>query len=171
MPSASHPADLHIASHIRLACEDLRAANVLYHARNRNTAYHLEQAVEKLMLAILVAEDVHVELKESHQLSILYDKIPPDNAVRDDFLKLLHLTVYATAARYPKTGGRLSTEIDYDGVPDLSRAIKDVIGKLVGHFGVDPAKDARTPARNPQPPRATGDGGGGGASGGPSGSR
>jgi HEPN domain-containing protein len=153
MPSSSHPADLHIASHIRLACEDLRAANALFKAGNRYTAYHLEQAVEKLMLAVLVAENVHVSISESHRLDVLLDKIPVENPMRDGFQDLTHLTVHATSARYPKTGGRLSPEIDFDTVPELSAAVKDMIRLIVDHFDVDPAKDARTPARVVEPPR------------------
>jgi len=156
MPSSSHPADLHIASHIRLACEDLRAANALYEIENRFTAYHLEQAVEKLMLAVLVAEDVHVSVSESHRLDILLDKIPDQNPWRDGFQDLTHLTIHATTARYPKTGGRLSPEIDFDTVPELSAAVKNMVRLIVDHFGVDPAKDARTPARTVEPPRRPG---------------
>lgn len=63
MPSESRPADLHIASLVRLACEDLRAANALYEIENRGTAYHLGQAVEKLILAVLISEDIGHEVR------------------------------------------------------------------------------------------------------------
>jgi len=108
MPFSSHPADLHIASHIRLACEDMRAAYALYKAGNRYTAFYLEQAVEKWMLAVLVAENVHVSISESHRLDVLLDKTPLENPLHDGFQDLTHLSVHAISARYAKTGGRLS---------------------------------------------------------------
>jgi hypothetical protein len=38
MPSASQPANLHIASLVRLACKDLRVANALYEIAHRSMA-------------------------------------------------------------------------------------------------------------------------------------
>lgn len=48
MPFSSHPADLHIASHIRLACEDMRAAYALYKAGNRYTAFYLVASADEV---------------------------------------------------------------------------------------------------------------------------
>lgn len=53
MPSASQPGDLHVANHLRLANGDLEDAVTLHARGSRNVAYHLQQAAEKLLLALL----------------------------------------------------------------------------------------------------------------------
>ena len=52
----SSAASLHIANHLRLADRDLKDAIILHNCKSRNDAYHLEQAAEKLLLALLTSE-------------------------------------------------------------------------------------------------------------------
>ena len=99
MPSSSTPADLHIANLLRIAAADARDAKVLLAVKGRNAAYLAEQAVEKIMLALLISEDIQVFSKDSHRLDVLLDKLPQQNPLRATLAELTALTAYATTFR------------------------------------------------------------------------
>jgi HEPN domain-containing protein len=165
MPSASDPKPLHIANHLRLAAEDAKDARTLVALRSRNGAYHAQQATEKLLLALLTSEDVHVHRHESHQLGILTGKLPSDHPLLAELERLEFLTAFATTYRYPKTGGRLSPPPDWGRLAAALDQIDALIRSACGHFSVDASADPSIPAGNPRPMRKSGEGSLGGASG------
>lgn len=166
MPSASSPADLHIANDLPLAAGDVRDAKDLLRTKSRNAAYLAEQAIEKLLLALLTSEDVHVPRQESHRLDILVDKLPAKHPMLDRLKALTFLTIYATTYRYTKTGGRLPPLPNWEKITDAINRIDALIVEACAHFGVDLSAGDHVPARNITQMRDDGDGAGGGASGG-----
>ncbi len=61
---------------LTLADEDVAAAVALAGIGNRYAAYHCQQAVEKLIKAVLLHADV--ESGTEHRLDVLLEKIPDD---------------------------------------------------------------------------------------------
>jgi HEPN domain-containing protein len=153
MPSVSDPKALHIASHLRLAAED--AKDALLAVKSRNAAYHAQQATEKLLLALLTSEDIHIQRHESHQLGIMAGKLPPDHPMLDGLRRLEFLTAFATTYRYPKTGGRLPAPPDWGKIGDALDQIDRLISRACDHFSVDVSADPKLPARNPTPMRVS----------------
>lgn len=146
MPSASSPADLHIANNLRLASGDLTDAMVLRKQKSRNAAYLAQQAVEKLLLALLVSENLERTRAESHRLDILVEKLPPNNGLRQRLSQLSYLAVFATTFRYPKDGGRLPSDPDWDRLDQSIALAGELIDEASRHFGVDLAGSDRIPA-------------------------
>lgn len=145
--------DLHIANHLRLADEDLKAAQVLIKAGNRFGAYHAEQAAEKILLALITSEQTHVERKDAHRLDVLRDKLPDENPFKARFQSLVYLTAYATTFRYPKEGGRLPAQPSEEEIDEGVAKIKSILDDAVKHFGVDINASDNFPAKNSAPPR------------------
>jgi HEPN domain-containing protein len=168
MPSASSPKGLHIANDLRLAEGDRLDAYTLMAKKSRNTAYHTEQAAEKLLLALLTSEDVHIERKDVHQLDVLIDKLPEGHSMVSRLKPLAFLTAYATAFRYPKSGGRLPKLPDWREIAMALDHIGLLITEACAHFGVQLSASDDVPAQNVKPMRFSDDGAGGGISGGPS---
>ena len=75
-------AELHIANTLRLAHEDLEAAEMLAAKENGNDAYHEQQAAEKILLALLTSESIKAERKDSHRLDVLRDPLPDANTFK-----------------------------------------------------------------------------------------
>ncbi len=137
MLSVSSPADLHIANQLRLADRDLKDAIILHGCRSRNDAYHLEQAAEKLLLALLTSEGEHVPIKDTHILDRLADRLPDEHPLRSAMQGLGYLKSYATAYRYPKTGGRLPDAIPDEKFDQAAGALRRLIDGSAQHFQVD----------------------------------
>ncbi|MCF4124209.1 HEPN domain-containing protein [Methylobacterium sp. SyP6R] len=153
MPSVSSAASLHIANHLRLADRDLKDAIVLHGCRSRNDAYHLEQATEKLLLALLTSEGEHVQIKDVHILDRLADRLPENHPLRTAMQGLGYLKTYATAFRYPKTGGRLPATIPDDKFDLASGILRRLIDASARHFQVDLEAGDDVPAANTSPMR------------------
>lgn len=144
----------HIASALRLAAEDLVAAKALAAIGNRNDAYHAQQAAEKMLLALLTAEGVRIERKDSHRLDVLRDLLPDENPLKASFGPLVFLTAYATTYRYPKDAGRIPDKADRRAVEAALAALTDLLEQAAAHFGVDLAITAQAPAKVVAPPRS-----------------
>ncbi len=146
MPSASDPRALHIANDLRLALEDAKDARTLLTVKSRNAAYHAQQAAEKILLALLTSEDVHVQRHESHQLGIMIEKLPSDHPMVADLKRLEFLTAFATTYRYPKTGGRLPPLPDWGKIASALDQIDGLIKLACRHFAVNISADPSVPA-------------------------
>lgn len=147
------PVNLHIANALRLAADDLEAAKALSEIGNRYDAYHAQQAVEKILLALLTAEGVHIERKDSHRLDVMRDKLPNENPLKKRFGDLVYLTSYATTYRYPKDAGRIPVG---PGDAELQEAIDKLellLNDVASHFGVDLAASDKVPSATSVPPR------------------
>ena len=69
---------------------------------NRYSAYHVQQAVEKITKALLLARGIEAGIE--HRLEELFKRFPPDDAWPLRLLPLVSYSAYATAFRYPTPG-------------------------------------------------------------------
>lgn len=146
-------ADLHIANALRLAHEDLEAAAALSAIRNRNDAYHAQQAAEKILLALLTSEGITAERKDAHRLDVLQGLLPDANPFKHRLAPVLHLTVYATTYRYPKDAGRLPARADSRDLELAVKTIQQVLADVAAHFGVGLTDSDKIPAASSTAPR------------------
>ena len=146
-------ADLHIANSLRLAHDDLEAAEALAKIRNRNDAYHAQQAAEKILIALLTSEGIRAERKDAHRLDVLRDLLPDANTFKQRFAELTFLTTYATTYRYPKDAGRLPDRPDQDNLDGAINNLRRVLDDVAAHFGVGLNDSERVPAATSAAPR------------------
>ena len=73
----------------------LKSSNILF----ETLCFHIQQAVEKAMKALLISKSV--EFPKTHNLKILIDLLPDDLSVPEKILKSAWLTEYAVSSRYP----------------------------------------------------------------------
>ena len=119
-----------VAGYFQVADEDLTAARRLIDCVPRSCAFHLQQAAEKLVKAILSAESIHAAA--DHNIGQLIAKLPDGHAWRGDLIDLDYLSQFATAYRYPSERGRVA--------PAPDRATLDKYTALIEAL-VDEAKD------------------------------
>lgn len=146
-------AELHIANTLRLAHEDLEAAELLAARGNRYDAYHAQQAGEKILLALLISEGIRAERRDAHRLDVLRDLLPDANRFKRRFSGLTFLTAYATTYRYPKDAGRLPAAAPADELMPAIRDLWDILKEVAAHFGVVLTASDRVPAISALPAR------------------
>jgi HEPN domain-containing protein len=145
--------ELHIANTLRLAHEDLEAAEMLSAKANRYDAYHAQQAAEKILMALLTSEGIKAERKDAHRLDVLRDLLPAANAFKDRFSSLTFLTIYATTYRYPKDAGRLPAKAERDDLEPAMMSLKQILKEVAEHFGVKLTDTDKVPAATSKAPR------------------
>lgn len=146
-------AELHIANALRLAKEDLEAAEMLAAKDNRYDAYHAQQAAEKILIALLTSEGIRAERKDSHRLDVLRDLLPDDNSFKARFSSLTFLTIYATTYRYPRDAGRLPAKAEKNDLMPAMEVLGAILRDVAAHFGVGLNASDKIPAQTSQPPR------------------
>lgn len=119
-----------VESYVALAREDLEAAKRLGPSLARPAAYHIEQAAEKLLKAVLTVEGIGFPTTH-HQLGALAQMLPANHVWRPDLMSFDEFSSNATQIRYPTPGGGMPPEPDR---ADLERALKHVTG-LAGEIG------------------------------------
>ncbi len=107
-----------IASLMALANDDLQAARLLLASVPRQAAYHLQQAAEKIVKALLVREGV--DPGRIHQIGRLARELPSSHPLQKPLLEIDRLTVYGTAMRYPQASGHVPKS------PSASQLSKDL---------------------------------------------
>lgn len=95
-----------VESFLTLAGDDLAAAKALQKTFPRHAAFHLSQAAEKAIKAVLTAEGLAFNASH-HQLGRLVAGLLGDHPWRADLMALDKHTAAATATRYPTPGGAL----------------------------------------------------------------
>src|SRR5664280_2572036 len=100
-PSESTNVALRIASLLRVAKRDLGDAATLHERNSANGSYHLEQAAEKVLLAVCLSEGIHIPRQKGHQLDENVLLLPDENPVKADLKSVGYLVGYATTFRYP----------------------------------------------------------------------
>jgi HEPN domain-containing protein len=99
-------ADPVVEGYLAAVADDLDAARRLAAPpANRLAAYHLQQAAEKLIKAVLVHRKVHPGL--GHRIDVLVGMLDPSDPRQPLLDPLDRLTPYATTYRYPSPTGRL----------------------------------------------------------------
>lgn len=146
-----------IASYLRHAKEDIAASYILGERNNHYEAYHAEQAMEKIVLALAEADGVYINKKtESHQLDITVRKLDDENPYKTRLLHMTFLQTHATTERYPTSSrGRVNRILDRNIVQMRSARAKiaDILEELCRNFGVDSDFNSDKPARTIDPPR------------------
>lgn len=145
-------AELSIASHLRLASEAIDGAMSM-RPDNHFAAYLAQQAVEQIVLALALAESVHVPRSHHHQLDWMVRQLPEQNAARPALGKLTWLEAFATTYRYPSPSGRMPGTADPHKISGALQAARDLLDALSSHFGVDLDGVANAAAAHARPPR------------------
>ena len=103
-----------VRAYIELASKDAEAAELLLAGGNRYTAYHVQQAVEKVTKALLLAQGIEAGIE--HRLEELFKRFPADDAWPARLHPFAAYSAYATAFRYPTPGGRIPADPPVDGL-------------------------------------------------------
>lgn len=116
------------------ADEDIRMAGLALAAEPPlvdPAAYHCQQAVEKIIKALLVATAIKVP--RSHDIDLLAGLAAPSYpALEQQMRSFSHLTEWLTATRYPDLGGGLGEEIgDVTDMLTAVRAFRAEVATLV----------------------------------------
>jgi HEPN domain-containing protein len=139
-----------IGALLLIARDDLEAAEVLQAAANRNAAYHLEQAAEKIIKAILTSEGQHAGI--GHQLDAMVRALPDEHPMKKSLGDLVELQAFATTFRYGTPVGRVQPPLPATDYARLSGQVRAALGAVLSGFDVDlVAKEPR--ARRPRPLR------------------
>lgn len=143
-------ADVVIANFLRLAKEDLQAARVLTADGNRYAVYHLEQAAEKIIRAVMTSEGVHAGIR--HELDEMVRQIPDENPLKKHLKTMEHLGAYATTFRYPSPAGKIKAPPDGALLTGWTSDVDVALAEAVRGFDVDLAA-ANAPAKKRGPLR------------------
>ncbi|MBF0166855.1 MAG: HEPN domain-containing protein [Alphaproteobacteria bacterium] len=117
-----------VNSYLTLASEDIALARKIIDAFPRHAAYAIQQAAEKLIKAVLSAEDIPVPAQ--HHLGALAQLLPPDHPWRADFAALDVLSGFATTIRYPLPGGRLPRNPDRSDLMDHMKTVASLANEV-----------------------------------------
>lgn len=117
-----------IQSFIQLAKEELQVSAAIRMAHRRQSAYFLQQAVEKALRGILEVEGCVAG--PMHSIRGLSDLLPAGHAFRVRFLDLEPLSAAATKYRYPTSKGTLA-DIDPESLEALRLLAVDVISDAI----------------------------------------
>lgn len=126
---------------------------MLHGVDNPLDAYHLQQCAEKMLLALLTAENIHVERRYAHALDVLRSHLPDANPFKATFKPLETLSSFATTYRYPKDGGSMPEPPSAQEVAEWLEALERLIAEIAAHFQVDLKASGRVSALNVDPPR------------------
>jgi len=139
-----------IASLLRVASEDLDGARQLCSTGNRNAIYLCQQAVEKILRAMLTSEGTHAGVK--HDLDQMTGELPDENPFKARMHPLAYLTRFATSFRYPTSAGRIVAAPSPDATLQAITQVAALLESAAHHFGVDLEKEVG-PAAVTTPPR------------------
>jgi HEPN domain-containing protein len=114
---------------IALAREDLAIARKVLDEFPRDAAFHIEQAADKLLKAILMTEGINFGVGH-HQIGRLAQSLPPDHVWRADMMAFDIYSSYATAMRYPRPGGGMprtpSKDVLKAGLVEVSSLVSEI---------------------------------------------
>lgn len=97
-----------VRAYLELAAKDVEAADLLLAGGNRYSAYHVQQAIEKVTKALLLAQGVEAGIE--HRLEELFKRFPDGSAWPVRLHPYAGYSAYATAFRYPTPGGRIPAD-------------------------------------------------------------
>jgi HEPN domain-containing protein len=98
-----------VAAYLELASKDADAVHLLVTGGNRFAAYHLQQALEKVVKAVLLAKGIEAGIE--HRLEELLKRFPPLDEWPKRIAPLVSYSAFATAFRYPTPGGRIPADL------------------------------------------------------------
>ena len=92
---------------LTVAEEDLSAARKLCEPLPRQAAFHVGQAAEKLVRAVLLQEGVH-DIGRHHQIDLMIERLPLDSEWLAELSDFADFAAYNTRFRYPGPSGNLA---------------------------------------------------------------
>lgn len=117
-----------VEGYFTILAEDLAAAKQLAASVPRASAFHLQQAAEKLVKALLAAEGIHVGT--AHDIASLVGRLPDGHEWRADLTELDTLSRYATAYRYPSSSGRIAPPPDRAALERHALLVETLAGEI-----------------------------------------
>lgn len=137
-----------IGALLLIARDDLDAAELLQAAKNRNAAYHLEQAAEKILKAVLTSEGKHAGI--GHQLDALVRALPDEHPMKTSLSDLVELQAFATTFRYGTPVGRVQPPLPATDYARLAAQVRAALEAALRGFDVDlSAKEPRARSAGP----------------------
>ena len=118
-----------VESFIAIAREDLEGARELLPRHPRLAAFHIEQAAEKLLKAVLTVESIDFTTGH-HQLGRLAELLPSDHLWRADLIDFDRYTTFATSTRYPRPGGGMPSVPSKAILEAAIRHVSSLIGEI-----------------------------------------
>jgi len=123
-----------VRAYLDLAGQDAEAAELLLAGGNRYAAYHVQQAVEKIVKAPLLARGIEAGIE--HRLEELCKRFADGDAWPGRLAALVSYSAYATAFRYPTPGGRIPADPPAEALRRDIAALRDLAaaarGELLG---------------------------------------
>ncbi len=116
---------------LKIASEELDAAERLEKFLPRQSAYFLSQSVEKLLRALV--EHGGQVAGVTHNLGYLISLLPTDHPLRADFVAVEHLTGASTSSRYPSPTGRLF-DVDSKRLSNDMNLVRMLIGRVTAYL-------------------------------------
>ena len=117
--------DKRIRAYLELAAKDAEAAELLLAGGNRYAAYHVQQAVEKITKALLLARGVEAGIE--HRLEELSRRFAEGDDWPVRLQPFVSYSAYATAFRYPTPGGRIPADPPADALRRDIASVRDLI--------------------------------------------
>ena len=114
-----------VRAYLELAGKDVDAAELLLAGGNRYSAYHVQQAVEKITKALLLAQGIEAGIE--HRLEELFKRFAADSAWPAQLLPFVGYSAYATAFRYPTPGGRIPADRPADALRRDISSLRDLV--------------------------------------------
>lgn len=114
-----------VAAYLELASKDAEAVELLMAGGNRFAAYHLQQAVEKIVKALLLAKGIEAGVE--HRLEELLKRFPPGDEWLARINPLVGYSAFATAFRYPTPGGRIPADPPQDTIRGDLAVLTDML--------------------------------------------
>jgi HEPN domain-containing protein len=129
------PGDPVVAGYLAAAADDLDAARRLAAPpANRLAAYHLQQAAEKLVKAVLVHRKIHPGVE--HRIDVLVRMLDGADPWQPLLDPLDRFTPYATTYRYPSPTGRLKRGPEAPDVLAEAKEIEGLVDRARRELGV-----------------------------------
>lgn len=115
-------------SFIKLARNDIALARNIVNSDPGNSAFHLQQAAEKLAKAVLSVEGIVFGI--THHIGSLAELLPADHVFRADLAAFDRFSSYGTSTRYPLPGGGMprlpSKNMLTQGISDVENLIDEI---------------------------------------------
>jgi HEPN domain-containing protein len=96
---------------LKLAHEEMKAAEMLLESLPRQSAFFQQQAAEKLLRAVLEVE--RISAGPTPNLRTLTDLLDADNPMKPEFLAVEEWSSAATRFRYPSGSGSREGSLGY----------------------------------------------------------
>jgi HEPN domain-containing protein len=127
-----------VAAYLELATKDAEAAGLLLAGGNRYAAYHVQQAVEKVTKALLLARGIEAGIE--HRLEELIKRFADGDEWPERLRSFVGYSAYATAFRYPTPGGRIPADPPAEALHRDISSLRDLIAMVRGELLSPPSR-------------------------------